>query len=323
MAIEDTSGPIGEHFEWTWKVIDKLDEDLRREIRRLVEEVSRTHGISPLSDDGLAALEDSPPGSRHGLVIGPEGKLAGYLQVRPDPLTCEAVASRSAADSPAALALLSELGRLAGRPVPMWVRGEHDPASTLTRTAGGRQVRELLQLRAALAGLGLDESGPFSPATQAPPAGLRPRTFVPGADDDAWLAANRTAFGALPGQAGWTRSDLVHRLTAPWFRADGFFLLVDENNRIAGFHWTKIHPPGGGGATADESLGEVYILGVIPSYRGRGLAEYLIWTGLDYLRREGIRTVLLYVDADNIAARRLYDRFGFQVHSTDYQYLVG
>lgn len=318
MAIDDTSGAIRERREWTRMVIEKLDENRRRQIRRLVEEVGRTHGISPLSDDALVALENSPPGSRHGLVIDPEGKLAGYLQLRPDPLTCEAVATRAAADSPAALSLLAELVRLAGQPVPMWVRGERDPASTLARTAGGRQVRELLQLRAKL-----DGSGSFSTATLPPSAGLRLRTFVPGTDDNAWLIANRTAFEALPDQAGWTTSDLVHRLAAPWFRADGFFLLVDENHNIAGFHWTKIHLAGRGGATAAESLGEIYVLGVIPSYRGRGLAEYLIETGLDYFRRQGIRTVLLYVDADNTAARRLYDRFGFQINSTDYQYLVG
>ncbi len=42
--------------------------------------------------------------------------------------------------------------------------------------------------------------------------------------------------------------------------------------------------------------------------------------GLDWLHHHGLAEGMLYVDADNDPARRLYDRLGFTRHHTDRVY---
>ena len=77
-----------------------------------------------------------------------------------------------------------------------------------------------------------------------------------------------------------------------------------------------MHPAVG----ATESLGEVYVLGVDPSARGLRLGRTLTLAGLRHLHDRGLRTVLLYVEADNAAAVRLYESLGFTRWHTDVVY---
>ncbi len=70
-----------------------------------------------------------------------------------------------------------------------------------------------------------------------------------------------------------------------------------------------------------EELGEVYVLGVDPGEQGGGLGKALTTIGLRYLADErGLPTAMLYVDADNEAAVRVYEGLGFRTHETDLMY---
>jgi mycothiol synthase len=70
----------------------------------------------------------------------------------------------------------------------------------------------------------------------------------------------------------------------------------------------------------EPRLGEVYVLGVDPQAQGRGLGATLTLVGLHHLEKRGADTVMLYVEADNSAAVRTYQRLGFDVFSTDVAY---
>ena len=147
------------------------------------------------------------------------------------------------------------------------------------------------------------------------PEGITLRSFVPGRDEDEWLAVNAAAFASHPEQGGWTRAELEHREAQPWFDPAGFFLAV-RAGRLAGFHWTKIHEPAGGAGRT----GEVYVVGVHPAEQGTGLGRALTLAGLHYLRDREIPWVMLYVDGENTAAIRLYESLGFAQAATDVMY---
>lgn len=62
--------------------------------------------------------------------------------------------------------------------------------------------------------------------------------------------------------------------------------------------------------------GRIYSLAVAPEFRGRGIAELLVDTALDFLRAEGFRSVFLEVAVDNAAAIALYTKKGFAPRMT-------
>jgi len=136
---------------------------------------------------------------------------------------------------------------------------------------------------------------------------VRLRPFVVGEDEQEFLRVNNAAFDWHPEQGGWDLEQVKLREAEPWFDPQGFLLAVDADNRLLGFHWTKVH---GEGAHSHEPIGEVYVLGVDPSARGMHLGAALTLAGLRHLRDGGLRQVMLYVEADNDAAVRVYRDLG-------------
>jgi mycothiol synthase len=185
----------------------------------------------------------------------------------------------------------------------VWAHGEHPAALRLAQRAKLVRVRELLQLHRRLA-------EPIPP--RALPEGATLRSFVPGEDEAAVVRLNNRAFAGHPEQSQWDISELALRQLQPWFDPKGFLLAVDQQDRLLGFHWTKVQPAG---------PGEVYVLGVDPDAQGTGLGGALITAGLEYLRERGLAEVMLYVDSDNASALRIYRKLGFVHHHTDVEFL--
>lgn len=177
---------------------------------------------------------------------------------------------------------------------------EIDPAGDedvrRAEAAGLVLQREVLQLRRPL------------PAGR--PSSIRCRTFRPGVDEPEFLRVNNLAFAWHPDQSEWTAVDLADRMTEPWFSPAGF-LVHEENDRMLAFCWTKVHPARDG----DPMLGEIYVIAVDPAAHGRGLGTEMVLAGLDHLHSLGITTGMLHVEADNLAARQMYERLGFVRHS--------
>ena len=144
------------------------------------------------------------------------------------------------------------------------------------------------------------------------------RAFVPGADEDAWLGVNNRAFADHGEQGGWTLQTLHQRQDEPWFDPEGF-RIHERDGRMAAFCWTKVHPRI---ATADEELGEIYVIAVDPDFHGLGLGTQLTLAGLEHLAQRGITTGLLYVDAGNTTAVAMYERLGFEIHSTNAAFMI-
>ena len=201
---------------------------------------------------------------------------------------------------------------LAGIPLTAWSHGNHPGAAALAERTGFRAVRELwLMRRPADAPL-----PPPRPGTTAHPL----RTFRPGGDDAAFLALNAEAFASHPEQGALDQDGLLERTSQEWFDPAGFLVADSPSGAgLAGFHWTKVHRA----ADAEQPpVGEVYVIGVAPVAQGSGLGRRLLAAGLEHLRERGVAEVVLYVEADNAAAVRLYESFGFShaARDTDVMY---
>lgn len=194
-----------------------------------------------------------------------------------------------------------------GAAAGIWAHGTGMAARALATHLDLAPVRELLQLR-----------GPLPPAVDAAtPDGVAIRTFESGVDDDAFLAVNARAFAWHPEQGRLDRAGLDAEKAQSWFDPDGFFLAVraERPREVLGFHWTKVHPAAP--PSRPEPLGEIYVIGVDPQSPIRGLGLPLAVAGLRYLARQGLRTALLYVEADNDRALSLYDTLGFTEYARD------
>jgi mycothiol synthase len=155
------------------------------------------------------------------------------------------------------------------------------------------------------------------------PDGHEIRAFRVDVDEDAWLELNARAFTALPDQGGWTRADLERRIREPWFSATGFLMCWHED-RLVGSHWTKVHGGSGPGrGHSHQPIGEVYVVAVDPDARGLGLGTALTLAGLHHLRSLDLDQAMLYVDAANVTAIRLYERLGFARWDTDVLFTRG
>lgn len=300
-----------------------LDDQLLKDCRVLLAAAEESDGNPSLSEQTVVTLragdsaeqslltlalyapdEDSDPSSGQDLagfaVVVEEADGSGLLEIAVHPsYRNQGVADRLVG------ALKSSRG-LDG--LKAWSHGNHAAAADLAARYGYAPVRELWKMRLTTATATLPDA--------ALPEGVFLRAFVPGQDEDAWLAANRAAFAHHPEQGSMTRADLDARMAEDWFDPAGFLLAVDGDGRVLGFHWTKVHPRHGD----HPAIGEVYAVGVAPAAQGTGLGKALTVAGIRYLHDLGLRAVMLYTDADNAPAVSLYRGLGFTRWDMDVMY---
>lgn len=186
-------------------------------------------------------------------------------------------------------------------PLRLWSHRDHPGAARIAERRDLARVRELYQMR-------LDNSVEL-PAQSNP--GVTLRTFVPGQDEQGMVDVNKRAFDWHPEQGMLTVADVAAAEKESWFDPAGFFLAVDEQDKVIGFHWTKVHPDG---------TGEVYVVGIHPDAQGGGLGRALTLAGLHHLRGLGVPEIILYVESDNAPALAVYRRLGFSVAYTNVAY---
>ncbi|MDJ0496836.1 MAG: mycothiol synthase [Acidimicrobiia bacterium] len=277
----------------------QLRPESRNEMLALIEEVRVVDETPPLSEYKAMRLEGRLD-ARERVALDAKGSVVGYGQAAwhrgsgefTGHWALEVTMAPGHRNPQVTGELITSLSQdVAGTALVLWSRSEY--VSEAAETLGWKRGRTLWEMRRPLPVLDLDTSLPDVQLT----------SFRMGMDEAAWLEKNNAAFAGHPENGDMTRRDLEKRMAQPWFDPDGF-LLAWDGDVLVGSCWTKMH---------EDGSGEIYIIGVIPSWEGRGLGRALVAVGLDYLSAtRHARKAMLYVESSNVRALELYDRLGFE-----------
>ena len=273
----------------------------------LNEHSRRLHGVDDQQPAELLQYWESPDVdfSRDVLVAeGADGSLVGYadlgihgehiwldvrgLEREPQRALIDAIQERAAERKPGAglMAFISESDQLA-----------HD----LYEQAGYRVMRHSFRME-----ISLDDGAP-EPQW---PEGFAVRAMRPGEEERVY-EAHMDSFADT-----WLFTREPFEVWSHWFVKDSGFdpslwFLAEAGDELAGIAMTRV-------SDNEPGLAWVRILGVLPKFRQRGLAQALLrHTFCEYARR-GLDRVGLGVDAENpTGAVRVYERAGMHVSRTN------
>lgn len=173
-------------------------------------------------------------------------------------------------------------------------------ARYLLASMGFRFIRRFLELE-------LDLSRVQGPDMKS--IGPRCRHMMRGEEDKLVQVQNRS-FADTWGFNPNTVEEIVYRISLPNCAREDVIFACDGDS-VIGYCWTRTYP--GEGSVTRGGKGRIYMLGVDPDQRGKGVGKEVLLVGLSYLKSKGLETVELTVDSKNEAARALYRSAGFRI----------
>ena len=272
-----------------------LDDDEFELVGRLLADAADRDGSRPLSDHlWLDLVARSGPGFAAVLAFDEPNRLGRLRPARPRPTTSTAIELVIAPDDRAATSVAGAAAAPSRARSGRRRRWRHGPLvglsiPTTLADAIAAERRPGARHGACCRCVGRCRS---TSTTSVDDPGVRAS-----ARDEAWLQVNNAAFHDHAEQGGWTLDTLRQREAEPWFDPDGSGCTSATAGwrRSAGPRCTPTpHPP----------MGEIYVIAVDPDFHGLGLGRALTLAGLDHLADRGMTDGMLYVDADNTAARR-------------------
>jgi mycothiol synthase len=266
--------------------------------------------------DLIESLSQSDPSSKNNLFIAERGEeIAGYAEVKPELNIGRAVLRWLVHPRHRRGELTLKLvDRAVDRTRTLGIATLHAnifhnslAAKRFLTRMGFTFVRRFLELRLDLAKMVLPEINKIAP---------RCRSLQPGEEGRLTQLQNR-CFAGTWGFNPNTIEEITYRISLPNSSPDDIFLIFDSDKPV-GYCWTRIEvwkkqAPG-------EGTGRIYMLGVDPDYRGRGLGRQLLFVGLSYLKSKTLRAAVLTVDNENKAARVLYRSVGFKLWKSSFWY---
>ncbi|KPJ52926.1 MAG: hypothetical protein AMJ37_02095 [Dehalococcoidia bacterium DG_18] len=135
------------------------------------------------------------------------------------------------------------------------------------------------------------------------PQGFQLRPFLPG-NEERLCAIQNLAFVGSWGFRPNTVDEIRYLVNTSLCHYEGIFFIT-EGEEVVGYCWTMDEP-------ADKDKGYIRMMGVDPSYRGRGLGRASLVAGINYLQRRGMKAIEITVDSHNLSAKRLYQSVGFK-----------
>lgn len=179
-----------------------------------------------------------------------------------------------------------------------WTVWAHRAAQRAALEARGyRPLRGVVRMRRSL---------PAPPPE--PPPGIVLDSRRPGIDDAEIVAVNARAFADHREQGTLDVAEFRRRTAGS---PPAAIVVAREGDELVGFCWTT---------RPAAEVGEIHVVATDPPRQGRGLGRALVLEGLRRLSDAGCRRAVLWTDAANEPARRLYRRLGFLVDAENVEY---
>lgn len=191
--------------------------------------------------------------------------------------------------------------KLGARAVQIPIAQKMQAGEQFVQQRGFRVVRRHWQMS-------LTEYGGGAPQI---PHGFELRHFVPG-DEEGLCTLQNLAFAGSWGFCTNTVDEIHYLANCSLCHPEGI-LFIAEGERLVGYCWTIDDP-------SDQEKGFIRMMGVDPSYHGRGLGRAILVAGINCLQRRGMTTIELSVDSRNSGAKRLYQSVGFKRSGTTLWY---
>ena len=298
--------------------LDHLNPTQQTQVLALIAAASDHDGVPPVSEHVLLHLRHGGDKADTHFIAENNGVVVGYAHLdltdQVEGPSAELVVHPDHRKNGIGQSLLAALQERAGSKLRLWSHGDLMGAKNIAEKSGFTRARTVIQMRRSL-------NDPIPELSKE----VTIRNFLPSIDNEEWIALNNRAFARHPEQGNWSVRDLDIRTKEEWFDPQGF-LIAEENGEMTGFCWTKIH----GGHTHKHShsepehdhdpIGEIYIMGVDPKFAGKGIGKAVTIAGLRHMRYQGIFSAMLYVDADNTSAIKLYQSLGFTEWGRDVLY---
>ncbi len=299
---------------YTIRNYDSKDFEKLAQLATEVQELGRPYWVFSLSDLFESLSQSDPSSKVNQFIAERSGEIVGYAEVKPE-LNIGRAVLRLLVHPRHRRGELTErvFNRAIDRTRELGITTLHANIFKDSLTAkhfltrlGFTFVRRFLELRLNLVEMVLPEISKIVP---------RCRSLQPGEEGRLTQLQNRS-FAGTWGFNPNTIEEITYRVNLPNSSPDNIFLIFDSDKPV-GYCWTRIEV---WKKAQGEGTGRIYMLGVDPDYRGRGLGRQLLLAGLSYLRNKSLRVGVLTVDSENKAARSLYRSVGFKLWKSSLWY---
>jgi mycothiol synthase len=292
--------------------VDSLDSEQQEKVLDIVHAAFHADEVKPLSEHVELHLKHGGDKPISHILAVKNNEIVGYGHLDQTDLlegpSAELVVHPKERNKGIAKLILKTIETLASKNIRLWAHGNTAAAENFATKLGYQPIREISQMQLSL----FETFADFEFSDD-----FTLTTYQGDVDNEDILKINKSAFQDLPDQAAWTAADLKLRLNESWFDPTGLAILRTKSKVPAGYCWTKVH---GHDSHGHKPLGELYVLAIAPEFQGLGLGKQLTLWSLHHLRTLGLSEAMLYVDAKNTKAKKIYTELGFANSGSDTLY---
>ncbi|NWG10952.1 GNAT family N-acetyltransferase [Candidatus Bathyarchaeota archaeon] len=136
------------------------------------------------------------------------------------------------------------------------------------------------------------------------------RPFKKGFDEEAFVSIFNACFGDYDDIREMTLEEMKKMEELPSFNTDGM-LVAEWNGETAGMINAYVDK------LREEKKGFIQWLGVLPKFRGNGVAKRLVQKAIESLRQRGMKVAETWAQTDRKACMHIFEGFGFkQIRTT-------